>query len=149
MGGEPQGPARRSNPVGVEVVIVDTTVWVDYLNGVITPHTDWLDREVERQRLGLTDLILCEVLQGIREERRFRQVQARLMNFEVLDTGGRTIALATARNYRALRVQGRTIRTTIDGWIATFCMLSGHSLLHNDRDFDRFEEVLGLSVVHP
>jgi len=130
------------------VVIVDSTVWVDYFRGVISPHTDWLDREVERQRLGLTDVILCEVLQGVRGEKRFREVHARLMSFEVLETGGEEIALATARNYRALRSRGRTIRSTIDGWIATFCILSGHSLLHNDRDFDHFE-VLGLSVIHP
>jgi hypothetical protein len=131
------------------VVIVDTTVWVDYLNGVVAPHTDWLDQEVEHQRLGLTDIILCEVLQGVREERQFRQVEARLMRFEVHETGGREIALATARNYRVLRARGRTIRTTIDGWIATFCILNGHALLHNDRDFDHFEEILGLSVIHP
>ena len=131
------------------MVIVDTTVWVDYLNGMVTLHAEWLDREVERQRLGLTDVILCEVLQGIRAEKRFKQVQARLVSFEVFDTGGREMALATARNYRALRARGRTIRTTIDGWIATFCIVGGHSLLHNDRDFDHFEEVLGLSVVHP
>ena len=131
------------------MVIVDTTVWVDYLNGMVTPHTEWLDREVERQRLGLTDVILCEVLQGVRTEKRFKQVEARLVSFEVFDTGGREMALATARNYRVLRARGRTIRTTIDGWIATFCIVGGHSLLHNDRDFDHFEEVLSLTVVHP
>ena len=131
------------------MVIVDTTVWVDYLNGMVTLHTEWLDREVERQRLGLTDIILCEVLQGVSAEKRFKQVQARLMSFEVFDTGGREMALATARNYRALRARGRTIRATIDGWIATFCIVGGHSLLHNDRDFDHFEEVLSLTVVHP
>ena len=131
------------------MVIVDTTVWVDYLNGTVTPHTDWLDREVEHQRLGLTDIILCEVLQGVREERHFRQLEAWLSGFEVHETGGREIALATARNYRVLRRQGRTIRTTIDGWIATFCIRGDHALLHNDRDFDHFEEILGLSVVHP
>ena len=131
------------------MVIVDSTVWIDYFNGVVTPHTDWLDREVERQRLGLTDIILCEVLQGVRGERRFRQVEARLMRFAVHETGGREIAVATARNYRFLRTRGRTVRTTIDGWIATFCLLGGHALLHNDRDFDPFEELLGLSVIHP
>ena len=131
------------------MVIVDTTVWVDYLNGRATLHTEWLDREVERQRLGLTDVILCEVLRGVRAEKRFKQVQARLVSFEVFGTGGREMALATARNYRALRARGRTIRTTIDGWIATFCIVGGHSLLHNDRDFYHFEEVLGLTVIHP
>jgi predicted nucleic acid-binding protein len=131
------------------LVIVDSTVWVDYLNGVVAPHTDWVDREVQRQRLGLIDLILCEVLQGVRGEKRFRQVQSRLLSFEVFDSGGRELAIAAARNFRALRARGRTVRTTIDGWIATFCMLRGHALLHNDRDFDPFEELLGLDVIHP
>jgi predicted nucleic acid-binding protein len=131
------------------MVIVDTTVWVDYLRGAVTAHTDWLDREVEHQRLGLTDIILCEVLQGVREDRHVRQLEAWLTRFEVHATGGREIALATARNYRILRGKGRTVRTTIDGWIATFCIRWGHALLHNDRDFDHFEEILGLSVVHP
>jgi predicted nucleic acid-binding protein len=131
------------------LVIVDSTVWVDYLNGVADAHTDWLDREVGRQRLGLIDLILCEVLQGVREERRLQQVQSRLMSFEVFDSGGRDLAIATARNFRALRARGRTVRTTVDAWIATFCIRHGHALLHNDRDFDHFEEILGLDVIHP
>jgi predicted nucleic acid-binding protein len=63
--------------------------------------------------------------------------------------GGIELAVATARNYRRLRAQGRTVRTTIDGLIATFCLLNGHALLHSDRDFDQFEELLGLRVVHP
>lgn len=131
------------------MVIIDTTVWIDYLQGVSTPQTGWLDREVERQRLGLTDIILCEVLQGVRDEARFRAVQTELLRFEVFSAGGTELALATAQNYRALRARGRTLRSTIDGWIATFCLTHGHALLHDDRDFDHFEEVLGLQVVRP
>ena len=131
------------------MVIIDTTVWIDYLNGAPTPHADWLDGEVGRQRLGLTDIILCEVLQGIRDDRLFAEVQTELLRFEVFSTGGTELAIATARNYRVLRAQGHTVRTTIDGLIATFCLLNGHALLHNDRDFDPFEHVLGLHVIHP
>ena len=131
------------------MVIVDTTVWIDYLAGTGTPQVDWLEREMDRQRLGLTDIILCEVLQGIRDDRRFVQVRDYLLSLEVFATGGVTLAVATARNYRVLRARGWTVRTTIDGLIATFCLLNGHALLHNDRDFDRFEEVLDLRVVHP
>ena len=131
------------------MVIIDTTVWIDYLNGAPTPQADWLDGEVGRQRLGLTDIILCEVLQGIRDDRLFAEVQTELLKFEVFSTGGTELAIATARNYRALRAKGHTVRTTIDGLIATFCLLNGHTLLHNDRDFDSFEQVLGLHVVHP
>jgi predicted nucleic acid-binding protein len=131
------------------VVIVDSTVWIDFLTGVSTPQADWLDRELGRRRLGLTDIVLCKVLQGIRDERRFEEVRRRLLSFEVLPMGGVELAVATARNYRRLRARGRTVRTTIDGLIATFCLLNDHVLLHGDRDFDVFEEILGLRVVHP
>ena len=131
------------------MVIVDTTVWVDYLRGTPTAHTDWLERELVRQRLGLTDLILCEVLQGVRDDRQWTQVHRALFKFEIFATGGAELAVATARNYRVLRAQGHTVRKTIDCLIATFCLLHAHSLLHNDRDFDPFEKVLDLKVIHP
>src|SRR5574341_64559 len=105
------------------MVIVDTTVWVDYLNGVTTPQTDWLDQELDRQRLGLTDLILSEVLQGVRDEHEAAATRRELLKFEVFTTGGIKLAVASARNYRTLRAKGRTVRRTIDCWIATFCLL--------------------------
>jgi predicted nucleic acid-binding protein len=131
------------------VVIVDTTVWIDYLNGTATAQTDWLEAHLDGQRLGLTDIILCEVLQGVRLDPRFEEVRSALLRFEVHVTGGIELATVTAQNYRRLRAAGRRPRTTIDGLIATFCLLDGHLLLHSDRDFDHFEEVLGLSVIHP
>jgi predicted nucleic acid-binding protein len=131
------------------MVIVDTTVWVDYLNGVATPHTDWLDRELDQQRLGLTDLILSEVLQGVRDEREAAETRRELLKFEVFTTGGVELAVTAAQNYRALRAQGRTIRRTIDCWIATFCLVNDHTLLHNDSDFDPFEAFLNLRIIHP
>ena len=131
------------------MVIIDTTVWVDYLRGVQNPQTEWLDRELDRQRLGLTDLILCEVLQGVREDSAFLRVQRELQKFEVFETGGVELAVAAARNFRKLRERGHTVRKTIDCWIATFCLRDRHSLLHRDRDFEPFERVLGLTVIHP
>jgi predicted nucleic acid-binding protein len=131
------------------VVIVDTTVWVDYLKGASTPQIEWLELEMGRQRLGLTDLILCEVLQGVRGERRFADVFRELLKYETFTTGGTELAIAAARNYRALRAKGYTVRRTIDCLIATFCLSNGHNLLHNDRDFDPFEQALGLRVIHP
>lgn len=131
------------------MVIVDTTVWVDYLRGTSTPEAEWLDREFTRQRLGLTDLILCEVLQGIPSDTQAAKVQRELQQFEIFQTGGTELATAAARNYRHLRARGYTVRKTIDCLIATFCLEHGHSLLHNDRDFDPFEELLRLAVVHP
>ncbi len=131
------------------MIIVDTTVWIDYLNGARTPQTDWLDAQVERQRLGLVDVILCEVLQGVRDDRQAAATRKELLKFEVLTTGGIDLAVAAAENYRKLRTRGQTVRKTIDCWIATFCLLNGHTLVHNDRDFDAFENLLGLKVLHP
>lgn len=131
------------------MVIIDTTVWIDYFGGFVNNETAWLDQALGRHRLGLTDVILCEVLQGIRDESAFAQVRDELLKFQMFPAGGSGLAIAAAQNYRTLRQRGVTIRKTIDCWIATFCLLSGHSLLHRDRDFDPFEKVLGLRVVHP
>jgi predicted nucleic acid-binding protein len=131
------------------MVIVDTTVWIDYLRGDDNPETLWLRRELTRQRLGLTDLILCEVLQGIPDQDSFGRVHADLLKFHVFETGGRTLAIAAAQNYRKLRQRGVTVRKTLDCLIATFCLRTQHQLLHRDRDFDLFESLLGLHVVHP
>ena len=131
------------------MIIVDTTVWVDYLKGASTPQAEWLELEMGRQRLGLTDLILCEVLRGVRGERRFADVCRELLKYEIFTTGGTGLAIAAARNHRTLRAKGYTVRRTIDCLIATFCLSNGHNLLHNDRDFDSFEQALGLRVIHP
>jgi predicted nucleic acid-binding protein len=131
------------------VTVVETTVWVDALQGRSNAHTDWLNRHLTDSRVALTDLILCEVLQGIRRDDLFTSVQHELLRFEIFKTGGADLALASAVNYRTLRMQGITIRSTIDCLIATFCIREGHSLLHCDRDYDAFEKHLGLSVIHP
>jgi len=131
------------------MVIVDTTVWIDYFSGVQNAETDYLDRELSRQRFGLTDLILCEILQGIRDDKTFAQVLRGLGRFELFETGGQDLAVEAARNFRSLRRRGHTVRKTIDCLIATFCLIQGHSLLHRDRDFDSFENLLGLVVIHP
>lgn len=130
------------------MIIVDTTVWVDYFRGTRNAETEWLDQQADQRRLGLTDLILCEVLQGVRSNREFNEVQAELIKFELHVNGGEELAIAAARNFRSLRVQGRTVRKTIDCLIATFCLTYGHTLLHRDRDFDVFEQNLGLAVLH-
>ena len=131
------------------MVIVDSTVWVDYFKGLHNPETDWLDVYLDVQRLGLTTIILCEVLQGVRDERRAVAVETALVKLEVFDVPSVAVATQAAKNYRTLRSRGRTVRKTIDVLIATFCIEQQHSLLHRDRDFDHFEEFLGLSVVHP
>ncbi len=131
------------------MVLIDSSVWIDYLRGTVNPHTDWLDRELSLQRFGLTDLILCEVLQGIADEASFRKVRRTLSQFEIFSTGGEGLAVASAMNYRRLRAGGHTVRKTIDCHIATFCITNRHALLHRDRDFDLFEAHLRLRVIHP
>ena len=131
------------------MLIVDSSVWIDYYRGRENEHTIWLDRELSSQRIGLTDRILCEVLQGTQTQAQFAQTLQELSVFEIFNSGGEDLAIASARNYRELRSVGKTVRTAVDCLIATFCLTSGHILLHRDRDFDMFERYLGLSVFHP
>jgi len=131
------------------VVIVDTTVWIDYLTGRETAQVAWLDQHLTEQRLGLLDLILCEVLQGLETDAEAARVLRDLRRFALFRAGGADLAVEAARRYRQLRARGRTVRKTIDCLIATFCLRNGHALLHNDRDFDAFEEEFDLKVVHP
>jgi predicted nucleic acid-binding protein len=130
------------------MVIVDTSVWIDYFRGGNRAETLWFDRELQQQPLGLTELILCEVLQGTRDAA-FSRVRSDLLKFHIFQSCSVPLAIASAQNYRVLRKKGFTVRKTIDCVIATFCLQRGHALLHLDRDFDPFEKVLGLQVVHP
>jgi predicted nucleic acid-binding protein len=131
------------------MVIVDTTVWIDYLRGTENSETVWLDGALTRQRLGLIDLVLCEVLQGIRDPNMFIKVRDELLTFHLFQTGGKDLAITSALNYRKVSDRGYTVRRTIDCLIASFCLEAGHEVLHRDRDFDPFEKALGLRVVHP
>ena len=131
------------------MVIVDSSVWIDALNGKITPETIWLRLALDREQVGLTSLILCEVLQGIRFDRRFRETEERLRTFTVFSSVTAELAVNAAQNFRVLQHLGVTVRKTVDSLIATFCIEAGHQLLHHDSDFDPFEKHLGLRVVHP
>jgi predicted nucleic acid-binding protein len=96
--------------------------------------------------LAIDDLILTEVLQGFYNERDFKDARKMLTSLEVVELGGQEIAIQAAKNFRALRRLGVTIRKTINTVIATRCIESGYELLHNDRDFDPFVKHLGLRV---
>ena len=124
------------------MVIVDSTVWVDYLNGKINEETRLLEARIGREEIGLTDIIARS-----RSEKEFEEVKAKLSEFSIFPTGGSEMAVETAMNYQKLRTKGFTVRKTIDCWIATFCLYEGHELLHRDRDFDPFESELRLRVV--
>ena len=131
------------------MVVVDASVWIDYLRGLPTAQTIWLDESLATRRLGLTDITLCEVLQGVTDPAQVPQVRDRLLAFEILATGGTELALAASANYRRLRERGITVRKTIDCWVASYCLLQGYTLLHNDRDFLPFERHLGLQAIAP
>lgn len=129
------------------MILVDSSVWIDYFNGAITAQTEKLDSLLGREPLAIGDLILTEVLQGFAADRDFDQAKRLLTSLLVVELGGAQIAIQAARNFRALRRRGITVRKTIDTVIATRCIEDGYSLLHNDRDFDSFAKHLGLRVV--
>jgi predicted nucleic acid-binding protein len=129
------------------VILVDTSVWIDYLRGTSTPQTDKLDSLLDSAPLAIGDLILTEVLQGCRSDREFDSVRRTLGALDLITIGGRDVAVAAAGNFRRLRAIGITARKTIDTVIATRCIISRHELLHNDRDFEPFERHLGLRCV--
>jgi len=129
------------------MIVVDSSVWIDYFHSQDTQQAVWLEAALGVRAIGLTNLILCEVLQGVRHQHRLRAATSQLTALPVFDLLGTGIAIASAENYRSLRSRGITVRTTIDCLIATFCILEGHQLLHRDRDFDAFQEHLGLKVV--
>jgi predicted nucleic acid-binding protein len=104
------------------VVIVDTTVLVDYFQGVRNAETDWLDVALEHQRLGLTDIIFCEVLQGVRDDVAAKAVERELAKLVVFETGGVALARDAARNYASFGVVVIRCERTIDWLIATFCL---------------------------
>jgi predicted nucleic acid-binding protein len=131
------------------MVIVDSSVWIDAFNGKNTPHTRWLQSGLARGGVGLTSLILCEVLRGFHSDRQFRQTKMRLLALPVFEGIPGGLAVKAAENFRILQQRGITVRKTIDCLIATFCIQEGHELLHRDKDFEGFENFLGLQVVHP
>jgi predicted nucleic acid-binding protein len=131
------------------MLVVDSTVWIDYFNGVDTPQVEFLNRALERTPILVGDLILTEVLQGFRHEADFETARRLLTRFTQAQMVNPALAVQSAHNYRLLRKKSITVRKTIDNLIATYCIENDHELLHNDSDFDGYEKHLGLMVVHP
>ena len=126
------------------MILVDSSVWIDFFRGTVTPETERLDALLGSELLVVGDLILAEVLQGFSSERDFHQARKLLTALDVVTLGGPEIAIQAARNLRTLRARGVTIRKTIDTLIATWCIESDYALLFSDRDFEPFVEHLGL-----
>jgi predicted nucleic acid-binding protein len=129
------------------VIIVDSSIWIDYFNGKITPQTDWLDSSLGNTPIIVGDLILAEVLQGFQKNKDFRVARDLLLGMPFMAMGGRVLALQSAMNYRSLRKKGVTVRKTIDVMIGTFCIHYQLPLLHDDRDFDPMVRFLGLKII--
>jgi predicted nucleic acid-binding protein len=128
------------------VIIVDTSVWIDYFNGVPTPQSDMLDDLFGERVLAVGDLILAELLQGFGTEADARRALSLLEPLEFMEMAGRDVAIQSAANYRRLRRRGATVRKTMDMLIGTYCLMHDHEILHNDRDFDVLAKHLGLKV---
>ena len=126
------------------MILVDSSVWIDYFRGTLTVQTERLDALLGSEPLAVGDLVLTEVLQGFNSERDFNQARKLLTSLEVVEIGGREIAIQAARHFRTLRLFGVTVRKTINTLIATFCIEKNYALLYSDRDFEPFVERLGM-----
>ena len=124
--------------------LVDSSVWIEYFRGIVTPQTERLDSILGVEPIATGDLVLTEVLQGFVSDRDFNQARKLMTSLVIVDLAGERIALQAARNFRKLRSLGVTVRKTIDTVIATRCIVDGYALLYSDRDFDPFVEHLGL-----
>jgi len=129
------------------MILIDSSVWIDYFNGNKTAQTDWLDAALGETPIVIGDLILTEVLQGFQSDKDFKIARDILLRIPFVPMGGRELALESAMNYRLLRKKGVTVRKTIDVMIGTFCIHYRLPLLHDDRDFDPMVKFLGLEVI--
>ena len=129
------------------MILVDSSVWIDYFNGKKTPQTDWLDSSLGNAPLIMGDFVLTEVLQGFQSDKDFKIAKDLLLGMPFMAMGGRDVALQSAMNYRVLRRKGVTVRKTIDVMIGTFCIHYRLPLLHDDRDFDPMVKFLGLKTI--
>ena len=131
------------------MILVDSSVWIDYFNGISTWQTDSLDNYLSNVPVIIGDLILTEVLQGFRSNKDFETAKNFLGTLSFRQIGGYDVAIQSAQNYRSLRKAGVTVRKTIDIVIATFCIIEGLTLLHDDRDFEPMESHFSLKTLPP
>jgi predicted nucleic acid-binding protein len=129
------------------VIVVDSSVWIDFLNGRHAPHVLRLRAILGSDEIIVGDLMLCEILQGLASEQAARHVEALLRRFEIVPMAGDALAVIAARNFRSLRRLGITVRKTIDLFIGTWCIENRRPLLHNDSDFHPMARHLGLMEV--
>jgi len=129
------------------VILIDSSVWIDYFNGHKTAQTDWLDASLGNRPIIMGDLIITEVLQGFHKDKDFKIARDLLLGIPFMPMVGQSLALESAMNYRFLRRKGVTVRKTIDVMIGTFCIHHQIALLHDDKDFDPMVVFLGLDTI--
>ena len=129
------------------MILVDSSVWIFYLNAKSTQETEFLESILGKSPIVMPDLVYSEILQGYREDFVFQETKKILDEFPFAILGSKELALSSAENYRFLRKKGVTIRKTIDCYIASYCISKNIPLLHSDRDFDPFVEHLGLKSI--
>lgn len=130
------------------MIVVDSSVWIGALANAVNPQVEALFAIVDRTQILLGDIVLLEVLRGVRSEAAARKAEADLRRFTLAQMLDPEIAVRAAEHYRHLRSVGVTVRNTVDLVIGTYCIEHGHQLLHRDRDFDKME-TLGLQVYRP
>jgi predicted nucleic acid-binding protein len=131
------------------MILVDSSVWIDYFNGQQTWQTNLLDNLLSDVPVIIGDLILAEILRGFRSDNDYESAKSYLRVLPFHQIGGYQVAVQSAQNYRILRKKGVTVRKTIDVIIGTYCILEGLPLLHDDRDFDPMVSHLSLKVLSP
>ena len=129
------------------MILIDSSVWIDYFNGIQTSQTDWLDSSLGNTPIVIGNLILTEVLQGFKNDKDFKIAKDLLLRIPFMSMGEQTLALESAMNYRFLKRKGVTVRKTIDVIIGTFCIHNQLTLLHCDHDFDPMVKYLGLEII--
>ncbi|GAA5523408.1 PIN domain nuclease [Aliifodinibius salicampi] len=128
------------------MILVDTSVWIDYFNGIENKQTESLDQILSEQTVLVGDIILTEILQGFVNEKEFRLAKQALDPLDCIHLGGKSLAIKAASNFRFLRSKGVTIRKTVDMLIGSWCIEHEVELLHNDKDFDQIANQLPLQI---
>jgi predicted nucleic acid-binding protein len=129
------------------MILVDSSVWIDYFNGRKTWQTDLLENLFSNVPIIIADLILTEILQGFRSDNDYKIAKSFLSDLPFRQIGGYQVAVQSAQNYRTLRKKGVTVRKTIDVIIGTYCILEDLPLLHDDRDFEPMVSYLSLKIL--
>jgi predicted nucleic acid-binding protein len=130
------------------MILVDSSVWIDYLRGVRNQQTEQLDDWLGQPEvlIGVADLVVFEVLRGFTSEKERQVAKRLLLTLEVVEIGGWDAAMEATEHYVQLRARGYTIASPIDVLLTSYCITHDHLLLHRDSDFDVMKTLRGLKA---